>query len=73
MRLLGLRNNVVVLMADNKLDVKAIGDLIFESIFVGTKMSYINDTFMFENKSNINTLIKHLENKGCDVIEEIEF
>ena len=73
MRSFKLRNSVVVLMADNELDRKAIGDLMFETKFVGNQMSYINETFMFESKSHINELINYLEEKGCNVTEEIRF
>lgn len=73
MRLLSLRNNVVVLMADNSLDRKVIGDLMFEPQFVKNQMCYINENFMFENKSKIKTLINYLEHQGCDVTEDIEY
>lgn len=73
MRLLSLRNNVVVLMADNSLDRKVIGDLMFEPQFAKNQMCYINENFMFENKSKIKTLINYLEHQGCDVTEDIEY
>lgn len=73
MRLLSLRNNVVILMADNSFDRKVIGDLMFEPQFIGNQMCYINEHFMFENKSMLKTLINYLEHQGCDVAEDIEY
>ena len=60
-------------MADNSLDRKVIGDLMFEPQFVKNQMCYINENFMFENKSKIKTLINYLEHQGCDVTEDIEY
>lgn len=73
MRLLSLKNNVVVLMVDNSFDRKVIKDLMFEPQFVKNQMCYINENFMFENKSKIKTLINYLEHQGCDVTEDIEY
>lgn len=73
MKMFGLKNNIVVLMADNDYDRELIGDLMFESEFVGIDMSYINGVFTFQNKKNTKDLCDYLDKFNCQLELMIDF